>query len=78
MRKFIGPYLVDEWKDSTGKIHNIPVQSCANCANCSDVFMDPLRDNEIYHCVCNLGILEKQFPCKHWKAENNGGNHNGR
>lgn len=49
-----------KWKDKTGVVHKIPEGSCVICKNCTDIFLDPFRGNEIYSCVCGLE-LEDEF-----------------
>lgn len=42
------------WTDQTGRVHTVPDGACTICAKCSDIFLDPLKQNEIYACVCSL------------------------
>lgn len=49
-----------KWEDETGMVHKIPEGSCVICKNCTDIFLDPFRGNEIYSCVCGLE-LEDEF-----------------
>ena len=43
-----------KWKDLTGKVHIIPEGSCVICKHCTDIYLDPFRNNEIYLCMCEL------------------------
>lgn len=45
-----------KWKDKTKMVHKIPEGSCVICKHCTDIFLDPLRGNEIYSCVCESGL----------------------
>ena len=40
------------WMDNRGINHYIPFGSCVICNHCTDIFLDPWRNNEIYSCVC--------------------------
>lgn len=42
------------WTDRLGMCHTVPDGACTICSKCSDIFLDPLRKNEIYACVCSL------------------------
>ena len=44
-----------KWKDTQGVEHIIPDGSCVICENCTDVWLDPFRNNQIYACKCKLG-----------------------
>ena len=55
---------VYKWADLTGKIHKVPEGSCILCEHCSDIFLDPLKNNEIYSCVCSIN-KEDEF----WKRK---------
>ena len=55
---------VYKWNDRTGKIHKVPEGSCILCEHCSDIFLDPLKNNEIYSCVCSIN-KEDEF----WKRK---------
>lgn len=48
-----------KWEDKTGMAHKIPEGSCVICKNCTDIFLDPFRGNEIYSCVCRLELEDK-------------------
>lgn len=47
------------WVDKTGMLHIVPAGSCVICKNCSDIWLDPLRGNEIYHCACEINKEEE-------------------
>ena len=55
---------VYKWTDRTGKIHKVPEGSCILCEHCTDIFLDPLKNNEVYSCVCSIG-KEDEF----WKRK---------
>ena len=46
------------WDDATGMTHIVPDGACTICTKCSDIFLDPLKQNEIYACVCSLSDHE--------------------
>ena len=43
-----------EWFDRRGIKHKIPDKSCVICKHRTDIFLDPLRHNEIYCVLCEL------------------------
>lgn len=56
------------WKDETGRIHLARENGCVFCKHCTDIFLDPLRGNEIYSSACNLS-LEPSMNCKSFEKE---------
>lgn len=44
--------LAYRWEDNRGRVHLIPTDGCMACENHLDVWMDPLKDNEIYYVDC--------------------------
>ena len=54
-----------QWRDQRKHWHIIPDGSCVICKHCSDIFLDPLRGNEIYMCQCDIsGEVGKPKLCK--------------
>lgn len=56
------------WKDETGRIHLARENGCVFCKHCTDIFLDPLRENEIYSSACDLS-LEPSMNCKSFEKE---------
>ena len=54
------------WYDKTGMKHYIPKGTCVLCKHCTDIFLDPLRNNKIYSCVCSLGKDLEKIPCDYF------------
>lgn len=42
------------WKDKCGIVHKIPDKTCVICKHSIDIFLDPLKGNEIYCVVCGI------------------------
>lgn len=53
-----------KWVDKTGFEHIIPDKTCVICSHCTDIFLDPLKGNRIYCCVCELKEFAYPIDCK--------------
>ena len=56
------------WEDSSGHVHLVRENGCVLCKHCIDIFMDPLKGNEIYMCICELE-MEPTMDCKKFEKE---------
>lgn len=46
------------WKDETGRIHLVRENGCVLCKHCTDIFLDPLMENEIHSIACDLSLKQ--------------------
>lgn len=58
-----------KWMDRTGFEHIIPDKTCVICSHCTDIFLDPLKCNEIYCCVCELKEDADPRSCKDFEYD---------
>ena len=64
----IDTIVFEPWKDETGRIHLVRENGCVLCKHCTDIFLDPLRGNEIYSSSCELS-LEPSMNCESFEKE---------
>lgn len=53
-----------EWFDRRGIKHKIPDKTCVICKHRTDIFLDPLRHNEIYCVCCELKEFAYPIDCE--------------
>lgn len=44
-----------DWVDNMGVLHHVREKGCVMCKHCTDIFLDPFKNNQIYACLCELG-----------------------